>query len=165
MGDHGGRAPTPEPSPATGPCSPFRWRTDWACTSSENAGDDAGVHYLITHPDWEHAEFLARDDGHWRGPGLSWPELIGAADNGLPGGTTTDPDTRLLLLLPALGDADLTPRQGAAPLGSTPFHGDRSPEDCRPGACRATPRATATCPRRAEYTTWLAALTTDSPPF
>ncbi|MEU8496269.1 hypothetical protein AB0C86_06010 [Streptomyces lavendulae] len=208
----------------------------------ENAGEDAGVHYLISHPDWEHAEFLARDDGHRRGPGLSWPELIGAADNGLPGGTTTDPDTRLLLLLPALGDADLpaeagrrlaaclrsrlgaaepgrlaaavlrrqgmagrarwstgaagvrvddgrysfrnpgnrdalpdcrlaqvsaalTPRKGAAPPGSTPFHGDRSPDDCRPGACRATPRATATCPRRAEYTTWLAALMTDSPPF
>lgn len=73
----------------------------------ENAEDEAGVHYLIHHPDWEHAEFLARDDGHWRGPGLSWTELVGAADNGLPGGTTTDPDTRLLLLLPALGDADL----------------------------------------------------------
>ncbi|GLX38465.1 hypothetical protein Sros01_45380 [Streptomyces roseochromogenus] len=35
----------------------------------ENAEDDAGVHYLITHPDWEHAEFLARDDGPLEGTG------------------------------------------------------------------------------------------------
>ncbi|MGW7025812.1 hypothetical protein ACWGFX_01205 [Streptomyces xanthophaeus] len=73
----------------------------------ENADEVVGVHYAVHHPDWEEAELLARDDGHWRGPGLSWPELVGVADNGLPGGTTTDPDTRLLLLLPALGDTDL----------------------------------------------------------
>lgn len=38
------------------------------------------------------------------GPGLSWPNLIAAADNNLPGGTTLDPHARLLLLLPAFGD-------------------------------------------------------------
>ncbi|MEU8437788.1 hypothetical protein AB0F18_33820 [Streptomyces sp. NPDC029216] len=69
-----------------------------------NAAEDPGVDYAVHHPDWAEAEVLARDAGHWRGPGLSWEELAGAADNGLPGGTTTDPDTRLLLLLPALGD-------------------------------------------------------------
>ncbi|MFD9620964.1 hypothetical protein ACFWB2_27270 [Streptomyces virginiae] len=37
------------------------------------------------------------------GPGPSWAELSAAADNGLPGGSTTDPHARLLLLLPALG--------------------------------------------------------------
>ncbi|WP_244258543.1 hypothetical protein [Streptomyces sp. Tu 2975] len=47
------------------------------------------------------------DDGHFMGPALSWPELTAAADHGLPGGCTTDPDARLLLLLPALGDNDL----------------------------------------------------------
>lgn len=72
-----------------------------------NAAEDVGVDYVVHHPDWVEAEFLARDDGHWRGPALSWDELVGVADNGLPGGTTTDPDTRLLLLLPALGDGDV----------------------------------------------------------
>ncbi|MFI0408925.1 hypothetical protein [Actinomadura sp. 3N508] len=45
----------------------------------------------------------ARDDGHFMGPALSWPELT-AADGSLPGGSTSDPDARLLLLLPCLGD-------------------------------------------------------------
>ncbi|MGA5821011.1 hypothetical protein ACPC54_24470 [Kitasatospora sp. NPDC094028] len=75
----------------------------------ENAGEDPSVEYVAHHPSWEEAEVLARDSGHWRGPGLSWSELTAAADNALPGGTTIDPDTRLLLLLPALGDADLPP--------------------------------------------------------
>ncbi|WP_316784207.1 hypothetical protein [Streptomyces sasae] len=41
------------------------------------------------------------------GPGLSWPELVAAADNALPGGSTTDPHARLLLLLPAFGDDEV----------------------------------------------------------
>ncbi|WP_411105503.1 hypothetical protein [Streptomyces sp. cmx-4-9] len=69
--------------------------------------DEAGTDYLLHHPDWEKAELLARDDGHCIGPGLSWPELVAAADNALPGGSTTDPHARLLLLLPALGDDEL----------------------------------------------------------
>jgi len=69
--------------------------------------DDTGTDYLLHHPDWDHAELLARDDGHFMGPGLSWPELIAAADNALPGGSTTDPHARLLLLLPAFGDDEV----------------------------------------------------------
>ncbi|MBQ1160110.1 hypothetical protein KBZ21_18690 [Streptomyces sp. A73] len=69
--------------------------------------DDTGTDYLLHHPDWDQAELLARDDGHFMGPGLSWPELVAAADNGLPGGSTTDPDARLLLLLPAFGDDEV----------------------------------------------------------
>ncbi|WP_369185788.1 hypothetical protein [Streptomyces sp. Y1] len=68
---------------------------------------DAGTDYLLHHPDWERAELLARDDGHFMGPGLSWPELVAIADNALPGGSTDDPHARLLLLLPAFGDDDL----------------------------------------------------------
>ncbi|MGC0422751.1 hypothetical protein ABIA38_008296 [Embleya sp. AB8] len=79
----------------------------------ENADEDTSVEYVAHHPAWEEAEALARDAGHWRGPGLSWSELTQATDNALPGGTTTDPDTRLLLLLPALGDADLPSGAGA----------------------------------------------------
>lgn len=66
--------------------------------------DDTGIDYLLHHPDWGQPELLARDDGHFMGPGLSWPELVAAADNMLPGGSTTDPHSRLLLLLPAFGD-------------------------------------------------------------
>lgn len=69
--------------------------------------DDPGVDYLLHHPDWDHAEMLASDDGHFAGPGLSWRELEAAASNGLPGGTTADPHARLLLALPALGDQDV----------------------------------------------------------
>lgn len=72
-----------------------------------NLAEDAGTDYLLHHPDWDRAELLARDDGHFMGPGLSWPELTAAADNGLAGGSTTDPHSRLLLLLPAFGDAAL----------------------------------------------------------
>ncbi|MFE5485204.1 hypothetical protein [Streptomyces sp. NPDC056527] len=66
--------------------------------------EDTGTDYLLYHPDWDQAELLAQDDGHFMGPGLSWPELVAAADNGLPGGSTTDPHARLLLLMPAFGD-------------------------------------------------------------
>jgi hypothetical protein len=69
-----------------------------------NLEDDPGVDYLLHHPDWDRAELLARDDGHFMGPGLSWSELTTAADNGLDGGSTADPHSRLLLLLPAFGD-------------------------------------------------------------
>ncbi|MGW4231321.1 hypothetical protein ACWEF9_18840 [Streptomyces sp. NPDC004980] len=69
--------------------------------------EDAGTDYLLHHPDWEQAESLARDDGHFMGPGISWPELVAAADNALPGGSTDDPHARMLLLLPAFGDDEV----------------------------------------------------------
>ncbi|MBC6456542.1 hypothetical protein [Actinomadura sp. HBU206391] len=69
--------------------------------------DDPGTDYLLHHPDWEQAELLAADEGHFMGPGLSWPELTAIAFNGQPGGSAADPHARLLLLLPALGDDDL----------------------------------------------------------
>jgi hypothetical protein len=70
-----------------------------------NMEGDAGTDYLLRHDDWDRAELLVCDDGHFMGPGLSWEELTAAADNGSAGGSTTDPDSRLLLLLPAFGDA------------------------------------------------------------
>ncbi|MFE4519650.1 hypothetical protein ACFRMQ_36375 [Kitasatospora sp. NPDC056783] len=69
-----------------------------------NDEEAPGTDYLLHHPAWDRAELLARDDVHFMGPGLSWPELASAADNGLDGGSTTDADSRLLLLLPAFGD-------------------------------------------------------------
>jgi hypothetical protein len=71
---------------------------------------EAGVDYLVYHPDWDQAELIAQGGGHFMGPGLSWAELVAAADNAPPGGTTTDPHASLLLLLPALGDDAVTER-------------------------------------------------------
>lgn len=69
--------------------------------------DDPGTDYLLHHPDWDGAAVLASDEGHFIGPGLSWPELAAASHGGVPGGSTGDPHARLLLLLPALGDDEL----------------------------------------------------------
>ncbi|MGW4813496.1 hypothetical protein ACWEPB_17910 [Kitasatospora cineracea] len=68
--------------------------------------EDEGIDYLLHHPGWAAAEPLAGDEGCFSGPGLCWDELVAAVDNGLPGGSTADPHARLLLLLPAFGDAD-----------------------------------------------------------
>ncbi|MGV9629120.1 hypothetical protein [Streptomyces sp. NPDC003487] len=89
--------------------------------------DDRGTDYLLHHPDWDRAELLARDDGHFMGPGLSWLELVAAADNALPGGTATDPHSRLLLLLPAFGD-DAVPDDAAGRLADA-LHACTSVED------------------------------------
>ncbi|MEU4034610.1 hypothetical protein [Streptomyces collinus] len=79
--------------------------------------EDEGIDYLLHHPDWDAAATLAVDEGCFLGPGLSWPELVAAADNALPGGTTIDPQARLLLLLPALGD-DAIPDDAADRLAA-----------------------------------------------
>ncbi|MFF2368878.1 hypothetical protein ACFVU0_40080 [Streptomyces sp. NPDC058122] len=76
--------------------------------------EDEGIDYLLHHPDWDAAERLAQDDGHFMDPGLSWAELTATADNRLPGGSTTDPHARLLLLLPAFGRRRLAGRRRAA---------------------------------------------------
>lgn len=72
---------------------------------------DAGVDYLLHHPNLDEADVIAVSSGNGMGPGLSWPELVAAADNSPPGAGHIDPHTRLLLLLPAWAD-DSVP-QGA----------------------------------------------------
>ncbi|MGY5044551.1 hypothetical protein ACWDE0_02670 [Streptomyces sp. 900105755] len=79
-----------------------------------NIEGDRGVDYLIHHPAWSAAETLAVDDGHFMGPGMAWPELLSAARQPATEGID-DPDARLLLLFPTLGDARL-PDDAAAPL-------------------------------------------------
>ncbi|MFD3455686.1 hypothetical protein ACFWVC_26360 [Streptomyces sp. NPDC058691] len=71
-----------------------------------NIEGDRGVDYLIHHPAWSAAETLAVDDGHFMGPGLAWPELLSTARQPVTEGIA-DPDARLLLLFPTLGDARL----------------------------------------------------------
>ncbi|GGQ15833.1 hypothetical protein [Streptomyces roseolilacinus] len=79
-----------------------------------NIEGEHGVDYLIHHPSWPAAETLATDDGHFMGPGMAWPELLSAARQPATEGVT-DPDARLLLLFPALGDA-LLPDDATAAL-------------------------------------------------
>lgn len=81
-----------------------------------NMADDMGTDYLVHHPEWDDTAALAVDDGHFMGPGLSWRELVAVADQ--PGSDgVTDPDARLLLLFPMLGDADV-PEDAATRLAS-----------------------------------------------
>ncbi|MFF5186934.1 hypothetical protein ACFY30_24745 [Streptomyces sp. NPDC000345] len=78
-----------------------------------NLPGDPGVDYLRTDPRLPGVQRLASIDGHCTGPGLSWPDLLAVADAAPPDGEgVRDPDQRLLLLLPAHGDAD-TPVQQA----------------------------------------------------
>ncbi|GAA2993473.1 hypothetical protein GCM10020229_02420 [Kitasatospora albolonga] len=74
-----------------------------------NFTDDEGVDYHLDHPEWDRALRVASAEGHYTGPGLSWPELLHAARHPGEGPGVTDPHARLLLLLPALGDAELPP--------------------------------------------------------
>lgn len=71
---------------------------------SRNFEGDEGVDYLLTSPGSEAATTRAALEGHFRGPGLSWAEVVAAA--GQPD-ADRGPAERLLLLLPAVGDADL----------------------------------------------------------
>ncbi|MEE1782916.1 hypothetical protein PUR71_08300 [Streptomyces sp. SP17BM10] len=74
----------------------------------QNWEDESTVDYLVHHPGWGRLGFLAQDGPHGSGPGLAWPELVklaGSAQDGVEG--LDDPARRLLLLLPALGDADI----------------------------------------------------------
>ncbi|MFI6336478.1 hypothetical protein [Streptomyces sp. NPDC050535] len=77
-------------------------------TVHRNFPDDPGTDYLITHPDWDRDAPLASLEGHFSGPGLSWPELVAVADSAPARAEgVRDPALRLLLLLPAFGDADV----------------------------------------------------------
>ncbi|MEU7919218.1 hypothetical protein [Micromonospora zamorensis] len=72
-----------------------------------NLPDDMGTEYILCRSSNPHRIDLANVGGHEFRPGLSWPELIAAANwPDAPFGVTV-PQQRLLLLLPAFGDADL----------------------------------------------------------
>ncbi|WP_307673669.1 hypothetical protein [Streptomyces sp. V4I2] len=78
-----------------------------------NFPDDPGTDYLLTHPDQARETSLASIEGHFTGPGLSWPDLVAVADSAPADAEgVRDPGLRLLLLLPAFGDAE-TPMEAA----------------------------------------------------
>ena len=77
-----------------------------------NFPDDAGTDYLLTDPVRPREQSLASIEGHFTGPGLSWSDLLAVADGTPPDGAgVRDPDLRLLLLLPAYGDAATPPEE------------------------------------------------------
>lgn len=69
-----------------------------------NFEGDAGWDYLLQPADSDTVITLAALEGGFQGPGLSWPELLAVAGQPDPARTRAE---RLLLLLPAVGDADL----------------------------------------------------------
>ncbi|MFG2416918.1 hypothetical protein [Streptomyces goshikiensis] len=75
-----------------------------------NHPDDGGNLYFVTHPEWggRQGHLATISPHHQAGPGLSWGELIRIAANpDLTAPGIHDPDVRLLLLLPILGDVAL----------------------------------------------------------
>lgn len=69
-----------------------------------NYEGDSGWDYLLQPAGSDALVTFAALEGGFHGPGLSWPELIVAAGQADPDRGSAE---RLLLLLPALGDADL----------------------------------------------------------
>ncbi|WUR58112.1 hypothetical protein OHS32_23705 [Micromonospora chokoriensis] len=74
-----------------------------------NEPDEKGTQYILCHSDRDSNIDLANVGGHEFRPGLSWPELAAAAHSGSAPNGIVDPSARLLLLLPAFGDADVPP--------------------------------------------------------
>ena len=71
-----------------------------------NAEGDAGTDFVLRSADRATALRWVRLDGHFLAPGLSWPELAAISARPGPGGVAGH-RARMLLLLPATGDADL----------------------------------------------------------
>lgn len=72
-----------------------------------NEPGEKGTEYVLRHPGRDFQVDLANVGGHEFRPGLSWPELAAVADSGSAPYGIGDPAARLLLLLPAFGDADV----------------------------------------------------------
>jgi len=69
-----------------------------------NYPGDWGLDYLLTHPDSDHVVVTASLEGNFRGPALSWQELVDVAQLPDP---RLDPAERLLMLLPAMTDISM----------------------------------------------------------
>ncbi|MGA5290020.1 hypothetical protein [Streptomyces pseudogriseolus] len=82
-----------------------------------NFVDEYGVDYLVHHPAWPEAETLATVNGHFMGPGMSWPELLSTARQPATEPCDALDARRLLLLFPTLGDLGV-PDDAAAVLSA-----------------------------------------------
>jgi hypothetical protein len=74
-----------------------------------NFDGDSGWDYLLHSAGSDSVITLATLEGGFQGPGLAWPELLVAAAQPDPART---PAERLLLMLPAVGDADVSDDAG-----------------------------------------------------
>ncbi|MEV0368961.1 hypothetical protein AB0I10_03905 [Streptomyces sp. NPDC050636] len=93
-----------------------------------NGEDNSSTDYFLTHPDWSCDEVLASNDEDRIGPGLCWPELTALFDCPPRAVGVTDPHTRLLLLLPVLGDPDVSTEAISAVKAALKAH--NAPEAC-----------------------------------
>jgi hypothetical protein len=66
---------------------------------------EGGIDYVVLPPGTGRCLSIAAVEGHDYGPGLSWSEVMRVVDHGQLG----TPAQRLVLLLPAVGDADTPP--------------------------------------------------------
>ena len=82
-----------------------------------NLPGEHSVDIVMCRPGGEHPLHLAALEAHHSGPGLRWAELIFAANYVQAPFGVAEPNARLLLLLPALGDPDL-PGRHCSPGGS-----------------------------------------------
>lgn len=73
-----------------------------------NVPDDKTTEFVLCQPGGGHLLQLANIGGHEFRPGLSWGELATVANRPGAAPGVAEPDARLLLLLPAFGDADLS---------------------------------------------------------
>jgi hypothetical protein len=78
-----------------------------------NFPDDAGVDYVLSPADGGQHIPLAAMEGHFRGPALSWLELVAAARQP----DALSPAARLLLLKPVAADTD-TPANASAVIAA-----------------------------------------------
>lgn len=91
-----------------------------------NLDGDMGLDYLVSRPGRARDLRLASVEGCFAGPGLCWDELAAIAEHPPAGDDDAllDPARRLLMLLPALGDAGLpgtaVPAVAAALAAATP---------------------------------------------
>ncbi|MET8469172.1 hypothetical protein ABZY90_11720 [Streptomyces sp. NPDC006422] len=73
-----------------------------------NLVGDYGTDFLLFPEGQSVARRIAGGEGELSGTGLTWQDLLNIADNPAPGAAgVSDPDARLLLILPLLGDPDV----------------------------------------------------------
>jgi hypothetical protein len=88
-----------------------------------NEPDEETVEFVLSRPGGVHTLALANTGGNEHRPGLSWSELVAVANQPGAAPGVAEPDARLLLLLPAFGDADLSDDATAVVTAALRRHG------------------------------------------
>lgn len=121
--------------PAAWPVFTLPLRGGHAIVVHYNSGEVVtSTDYFLTHPQWSESLVLASNDQDRIGPGLCWPELAALLDAPDDATGITDPDERLLLLLPVLGDIRIASDAVDRTMDALIAQG--APEECEPLARR-----------------------------